>query len=83
MNKTTAAVLAVIILVALATFFRYEIVTPGGNQSPYKLDRWTGETTQLYGSQERPVVRAEPPKPKDLFDELGIDPNKRPQHSHP
>lgn len=82
MNKRHIAI-ATILLVALATFFRYEIVTPGGNRPPYKLDRWTGDTAVLYGEQERPVVRVEPPKPKDLFDELGIDPNKQRQDSRP
>ncbi|TDN49158.1 hypothetical protein C7389_1129 [Azoarcus indigens] len=60
-----------IALLALASFFRYEIVTPSGNRAPYKLDRWTGETTLLIGAEERPVVRVEP----NEFDKAFGDPN--------
>jgi hypothetical protein len=81
MNKRHIAI-ATILLVALATFFRYEIVTPGGNRPPYKLDRWTGDTAVLYGEQERPVVRVEPAKPNE-FDKVFGNPNYQGPPPHP
>ena len=60
---------ALVLLIGLAMFFRYEVVTAGGRV--YKVDRWTGNTVMIAGSVEREVTPPPPKKPNyfDQFDQ--------------
>lgn len=66
---------ALVLLIGLAVFFRYEVVTAGGRV--YKVDRWTGNTIMVSGRKEWEVTPASPlPKPVD-WNEYSTEPPKK------
>jgi hypothetical protein len=60
MKRSTTLLAAVIVLMAaVASFFRYNVVT-GGRGAVYVLDRWTGSIRLCYGKKCSAVPDEQP-----------------------